>query len=68
MFNKKIFYFLFFIFFTTFSSANINIKYKIGDEIITNYDIINEKNYLVFLRPNLSKLSEKELLEFQKIH
>ena len=66
MFNKKIFYFLFFIFLTTFSSANINIKYKIGDEIITNYDIINEKNYLVFLRPNLSKLSEKELLRISE--
>ena len=66
MFNKNIFYLLFFIFCTTFSSANINIKYKIGDEIITNYDIINEKNYLVFLRPNLSKLSEKELLRISE--
>ena len=46
--------------------AQIQIKYKIGDEIITNIDIINEKNYLIFLRPNLKKLSSNEIFEISK--
>lgn len=41
--------------------SQIVIKYKIGDEIITNIDVINEKNYLIFLRPKLKNLSEEEL-------
>ena len=44
---KNIFYF-FHKFFLTNASAEIEIKYKIGDEIITNFDILNEKNYLIF--------------------
>ena len=43
--------------------ASIEIKFKIGNEIITNIDIINEKNYLIFLRPNLADLSNKEILK-----
>ena len=43
--------------------ASIKIKYKIGDEIITNTDIINEKNYLIFLRPDLQNLSDNEILK-----
>ena len=43
--------------------AEIQIKYKINDEIITNIDIFNEKNYLIFLRPNLKKLSSNEIFE-----
>ena len=44
-------------------SSNINIKFKIGDEIITNIDIQNEKSYLIFLRPKLSSLPKNELLK-----
>ena len=66
MFNKYIFYFLILIFYSTCSSANIKIKYKICDEIVTNFDIINERNYLVFLRPNLSRLTQKELLRISE--
>ncbi len=41
-----------------FSLANeLKIKVKINNEIITNIDIINEKNYLIFLNPDLKKLS-----------
>ena len=47
-------------------SAKIVIKYKIGDEIITNLDIENEKNYLTFLRPNLSNLSNDEMLKISE--
>ncbi len=44
-------------------SANIKIKYKINDKIITNIDIINEKKYLIFLRPNLENIPENEVLK-----
>ena len=43
------------------ANSKIVIKYKIGDEIVTNLDILDERKYLVFLRPNLNGLTEKEL-------
>ena len=46
--------------------ASIKIKYKIGDEIITNTDINNEKNYLIFLRPDLRNLSNDEILKISQ--
>ena len=49
-----------------FSYAEFKIKYKIDEDIITNYDIYNERNYLIFLRPNLKELSDKEILELSK--
>jgi len=53
---------LFIIFFITNNAFGIvKIKYKINDEIITNIDILNEKKYLTFLRPNLKKLSNEEI-------
>ena len=39
------------------SEEKIKIKYKVGEEIITNVDILDEKNYLIFLRPNLKNIS-----------
>ena len=45
------------------SSAEINIKFMINDQIVTNIDIINEKNYLIFLRPELKKVSDDDLLK-----
>ena len=62
----KIYLVIFFLFFSSNLSAfnsNIYIKFKIGDEIITNIDIIDEKNYLIFLRPKLSTLPKNELLK-----
>ena len=47
-------------------NAKIKIKYKIDDIIITNIDIINEKNYLIFLRPDLKNINENEILEISK--
>ena len=44
----------------------IEIKYKIDEEIITNIDILNEKKYLIFLRPNLKSISHKELSQIAK--
>ena len=43
------------------ANSKIEIKYKIGEEIVTNLDILDERKYLVFLRPNLKGLAEKEL-------
>ena len=46
--------------------AKIKIKYKIGKEIITNTDIINEKNYLIFLRPNLKNITDEEVFKISE--
>ena len=55
--------FVMFLFSTTY--AEIIIKYKINDEIITNFDIEYEANYLV-LRPELKKLSKEDLLKISE--
>ena len=58
------------LFFFTFKlyafNSNIDIKFKIGDEIITNIDIQDEENYLIFLRPKLSSLPKKELIKISE--
>ncbi len=62
MFKFSIIIYFFLIFLNTTSSySKIQIKYKIGNEIITNIDIVNEGNYLIFLRPNLADLPDKEI-------
>lgn len=62
----KIFYIFIFLF--SFGSndgftSQIKIKLKIDGEIITNLDILDEKNYLLFLRPELNSLPENELMK-----
>ncbi len=51
---------IFFLFFNysnkAFSNENIIIKVKIDNEIITNFDLEKEKNYLIALNPNLKEL------------
>ena len=62
--------FLFVLFLLIFISykldAKIYIKYKVGDQIITNFDIENEIKNLIFFRPNLEKLSKDELDKIAK--
>lgn len=53
-------------FFCINSNDKIKIKYKIGDKIITNQDIIDEKKYLLFLRPSLNSINKNELDELAK--
>lgn len=60
--NLLIFFFLIFTI-SVNSYSQIKIRYKISDEIVTNIDILNEKNYLIFLRPGLEKLSNSELIK-----
>ena len=60
---KVIFFSIFLIFVTAKANAQVTIKYKVNNQIITNIDIIEEKNYLIFLRPELKKLSDDELIK-----
>ncbi len=63
----KIIFVLFLLIFTSYKlDAKIYIKYKIGDQIITNFDIENEIKNLIFFRPNLEKLSIDELNKIAK--
>ena len=60
--------FFIFIFLLSFGSTDgitsqVKIKFKIDGEIITNLDILDEKNYLLFLRPKLNSLPENELMK-----
>ena len=61
MIRKFIIFFLFFNFNTILYGNLIEIKIKINDQIITNVDIKNEKNYLFFLNPKLSDLDENRI-------
>lgn len=58
---KSLIIILIITFINTSISAKIIIKYKVGDQIITNIDIEKEKKYLKFIRPNLNKLSNEDL-------
>ena len=68
MFLKKliIFFILSFFLFNFVKSQEIIIISKVGNEIITNVDIDNEKKYLLILNKNLNKLSEKEFYTLAK--
>ncbi len=63
---KKIFLILF-IFFSVennlYAKLNLEILYKINNEIVTNIDVENEKKFLIFLNPNLKNLSENQIYE-----
>ena len=49
------------------SIANeIKIVSKVGNEIITNIDIENEKKYLLLLNDNLNKLTKKEFFNLAR--
>ena len=47
--------------FNPINAQNLQIKYKINNTIVTNVDIENQRNYLLFLRPNLDELPKEEL-------
>ncbi len=61
----KIYVVIFFLIFfkNSISYSQIQIKYKIDEEIITNIDILNERKYLIFLRPSLNKLPKEEMIK-----
>ena len=63
---RIILFFFFINISTNLVSANIKIKYKINNDIITNTDIDNEKNYLLFIRPSLKSLPNKEIIKISE--
>ena len=63
---RIILFFFFINISTSLVSANIEIKYKINNDIITNTDIDNEKNYLLFIRPSLKSLPNKEIIKISE--
>ena len=67
---NKIKLFLIFIFFFNFNNQVfgnfIEIKIKIGDDIVTNLDIENEIRYLFFLNPKLQELEKSKVQNIAK--
>ena len=61
----KIYVVIFFLIFfkNSISYSQIQIKYKIDEEIITNIDILNERKYLISLRQGLNKLHKEEMIK-----
>jgi len=49
-----------------FSLENVNIVFKIDEEIITNIDVKKEAKFLVALNTNLETLNEKKLTDLAK--
>ena len=67
MIKFKLFIIILLVFFINFNiQAEIKIKFKVGEDIITNIDILKEKNYLIFFRPDLSKLNEKDIIKISE--
>ena len=68
IFKKKFYIALLIIFFYSinFLNANIKIVVNIDDEIITNYDVYKESNYLKILNPQLKILENNKILELAK--
>tara|TARA_B100000242_G_scaffold222742_1_gene163583 strand:+ start:97 stop:1032 length:936 start_codon:yes stop_codon:yes gene_type:complete len=67
--NKKIIVFiLIFFLMNNFSHSKIylQIKMKINDQIVTNYDLEKESNYLLALNPKLKEISKNDLLKLAK--
>ena len=64
--NTVLFFLIFFSFFNSSISKEVLIKFKIDNEIVTNFDIINEENYLISLNNNLRNISKNNLKELAK--
>ncbi len=62
---KKIFSFIVILIFYLWNFGTVNseifIKAKINNQILTNFDVKNEKNYLLALNPSLRNLSTEEI-------
>lgn len=65
---KKFLIIFYFLYITSSQNllANIFIVTSVDDEIITNYDVIKEGEYLKILNPQLSQLEENQILELSK--
>ncbi len=59
--KKKILIIIIFLFCNNVSSE-ITIKYKIGNEIISNVDIEDEIKYLLFIKPEINELPSNQII------
>ena len=50
----------------SYSQNKIVIEFQIEDEIITNIDILKEKNYLIALNNSLEKLPKNQIIEISR--
>ena len=68
MFKKIILLNIFFLifFFIKISIANITIVATVDNEIITNYDLKKESDYLKILNPNITQLNNEQILNLAK--
>lgn len=68
MLKKKIFFIvaLSFLIIKFPTKADVYIVTNIDGQIITNYDIEKESDYLIILNPSLSKLNKDEVLQISK--
>ena len=69
MILKKIIFFIIIYFLSItlgFSNISLKIVMKINNEIVTNYDIEKEKNYLLALNSKLNQISENQLIMLAK--
>ena len=67
--NKKtIFLILIFFLFSNFSYSKIDLQIvmKINNQIVTNYDIEKQSNYLLALNPKLNEINKNDLLKLAK--
>ncbi len=64
--KKIIIYFVIFFFSINNLFAEIKILIKVNDDVITNYDIKKETNYLEILNPNVSKLNINQKFNLAK--
>ena len=53
-------------FFSNIVSGNISIVGNVEGEIITNYDIERESNYLMILNPNIQNLKSNQIFDLAK--
>jgi len=64
---KKIFLIFLFVIFHSQGHSNektILLKYKINEDLITNYDIKKEAKYLAALNKDIQEIEQEKLLEF----
>tara|TARA_B100000787_G_C16185775_1_gene294557 strand:+ start:1331 stop:2257 length:927 start_codon:yes stop_codon:yes gene_type:complete len=63
---KFLIFFILTVIFNTNTFSNIQIVYKVNNEIITNIDIENEVQYLLALNNQLNKLNKDQLIKIAK--
>ena len=63
IFKKLVTYFFLITVSFNVIGAEVKIRYKINNDVITSYDIKNESNYLKTLNKNLKNLTNEEIME-----